>query len=67
MVDTSDKEFVDLVAKMKSMLIDPAFFKDIEASLAGNKSASKRVRHATVELGKVFKEYRAKSVAIGLV
>ena len=67
MAEINDNEFVELVEKMKAKLIDPALFKDIEASLQGNKSASKRVRHMTVELGKIFKEYRAKSVAIGLV
>ena len=67
MAEINDNEFVELVEKMKAKLIDPALFKDIEASLQGNKSASKRVCHMTVELGKIFKEYRAKSVAIGLV
>lgn len=67
MAEINDNEFVELVEKMKAKLIDPALFKDIEASLQGNKSASKRVRHMTVELSKIFKEYRAKSIAIGLV
>ncbi len=67
MTKIEDKNFLDLVADIKVALTDPEFLANLDKSVAGNKSASSRFRVASIKLGKLFKEYRAKSVELGLV
>ena len=52
----------DTVRKMEEMLMELA--KDLrKASEKGNKAASQRVRTATIQFGKLAKQYRKESVA----
>lgn len=52
----------DLVGKIKETLTDPAFADDLDKSLKGNKAAGCRARKKTLELTKIFKVYRSKSL-----
>ena len=40
------------------------FIKEADKNLAGNKAAGQRARKATLELTKLFKEYRRESIKI---
>lgn len=62
-----DQKLIDLVNNIKHEITETDFIKDLELSLNGNKSASARARKKSVELGKLFKTYRALSVEDGLV
>lgn len=67
MAQIDNEKVISLVNQIKELIASEDFIKDLDKVLAGNKSAAARTRKKTVELGKVFKEYRAESIAAGLV
>lgn len=50
----------NLVSEIKTKC--ETLVKDLDANISGNKAAGRRARKSTVELSKLFKEYRQKSV-----
>ena len=64
MVEIDNQVFIDLVTKIKDEISNPAFIKDFDDTLKGNKSAAARARKKSVELSKLFKQFRADSVAL---
>lgn len=62
MIEITDMEFVALVQQIKEETQNPLFMKDLDDTLKGNKSAAARARKKSVELGKLFKQFRADSV-----
>lgn len=67
MAQIDNEKVTALVNRIKELISSEDFIQDLDKVLAGNKSAAARTRKKTVELGKVFKEYRAESIAAGLV
>lgn len=67
MAQIDNEKVTALVNQIKELISSEDFIQDLDKVLAGNKSAAARTRKKTVELGKVFKEYRAESIAAGLV
>lgn len=64
MVEITNSEFIALVQQIKEEIQNPLFIKDLDDTLNGNKSAAARARKKSVELGKLFKQFRADSVAL---
>lgn len=67
MAQIDNQNLIDLINKIKAEVTSEDFLKDLDKTIDGNKSAAARSRKKTVELGKLFKEYRAQSIAEGLV
>ena len=67
MAQIDNQKVIELVNMIKEQVTSEDFLQDLDKTVNGNKSAAARSRKKTVALGKLFKEYRAESIAAGLV
>ncbi len=67
MQKVTDEELISITKNIMDMMQNDDFLDDLEKTLKGNKSAAVRARLKTIEIAKLFKEFRQKTVQSKLV